>query len=156
MSNKVKSVPEGYHSVIPYLIIQDATQALEFYKKAFEAIEVMRMPTPDGKIGHAEIKIGDSHIMLADEFPERGFRGPKALGGTPVGIMVYVENVDETVSKAVAAKAKILQPVKNQFYGDRSGQIEDPFGHSWYIATHIEDVPPKEMEKRAAEWSKST
>lgn len=152
MSPKVKSVPEGYHNVTPYLCIQGAAQAIEFYKKAFGAVEVMRMPQPDGKIGHAEIKFGDSHVMLADECPEMGFRSPKAIGGSPIGLMLYVDSVDVTVEKAVAAGAKLLKPVENQFYGDRSGRIEDPFGYAWYVSTHVEDVPPDELKRRAAAW----
>lgn len=150
MSSKVKSIPEGYHSVTPYLVMSGAGSAIEFYKKAFGAVEVMRMPDPAGKIGHAEIKIGDSHIMLADESPEMGYRGPKSLGGTPVSIMIYLENVDAVFNQAIAAGAKVLRPLANQFYGDRSANIEDPFGHVWTIATHVEDVPPEEMERRAA------
>src|SRR5262245_7430524 len=146
----VKPIPEGYHSLTPYLSIQGAEKAREFYKKAFGAVEVMRMPGPDGKIGHAEIKIGDSHLMLADEYPQMGFRSPKALGGSPVGLMLYVENVDEVVSKAVGAGAKLTRPVENQFYGDRSGCLEDPFGHTWFVSTHVEDVSMEELKKRAA------
>ena len=151
MANKVKPIPDGYHSVTPYLVINGAAKALEFYKKAFGAIELFRMPQPDGKIGHAEIKIGDSPVMLADEAPERGFRGPQALGGSPIGLMIYVEDVDKVFSQAVAAGAKVERPVKNQFYGDRSGGVIDPFGHVWYIATHIEDVSPEELGRRAKE-----
>ena len=133
-----------------YLIIKDAAQAIEFHKKAFGATEVMRFAQPDGKIGHAEIKIGDSHIMLADEFPEMGARSPQSLGGSPVSILLHVEDVDAQAKRAVAAGAKVLRPVKDQFYGDRSGSFEDPFGHQWHIATHVEDVAPDEMHKRAA------
>jgi len=150
MAAKVNPIPKGYHSVTPYLSISGATEALEFYKNVFGAQELMRMPGPDGKIGHAEIKIGDSPIMLADEFPAMNFRSPKTLGGSPVGIMLYVEDVDKTVEKAVSAGAKLTRPVENQFYGDRSGCIEDPFGHTWFISTHIEDVPMEELKKRAA------
>jgi PhnB protein len=145
-----KPIPEGYHTATPYLIIKDAARAIEFYKKAFGATEVMRFAQPDGKIGHAEIKIGDSHIMLADEFPEMGARSPQSLGGSPVSILLYVENVDAQAQLAVAAGAKVVRPVKDQFYGDRSGSFEDPFGHQWHIATHAEDVAPDEMHKRAA------
>jgi PhnB protein len=151
MANKVKPIPEGYHSVTPYLIINGAAKALEFYKKAFGAIELFRMPQPDGKIGHAEIKIGDSPVMLADEAPERGFRSPQALGGSPISLMIYVDDVDKIFNQAVAAGAKVERPVKNQFYGDRSGGVIDPFGHLWYIATHVEDVSPEEMDRRAKE-----
>jgi PhnB protein len=150
MPSKVKPIPEGYHSVTPYLIIRDAARAIDFYKKAFGATEVMRMPTPDGKIGHAEIKIGDSHVMLADESPEMGHLSPQSVGGSPVGLMVYLENVDDVFGRAVSGGAKVKQPVEDKFYGDRSGSVEDPFGHLWHISTHIEDVPPDEMEKRAA------
>ncbi len=144
----VHHIPEGYHSVTPYLVVDGAAEALEFYKKAFGAKEVMRMPGPGGRIAHAEIKIGDSHVMLADEHPEQGHRGPKSIGGTPVGIMIYVEDVDAVFAAAVAAGAKETRPVEDQFYGDRSGHITDPFGHNWMIATHIEDVSPEEMDRR--------
>ena len=150
MAEKVKPIPEGYHSVTPYMCIDGAAKALDWYKEALGATELFRMEAPGGKIGHAEIKIGDSVIMLADEFPEMGFRGPKSLGGTSINLMIYTEDVDAQVEKAVAAGAKLTKPVKDQFYGDRSGSIEDPFGHSWHIATHIEDIAPEEMEKRAA------
>lgn len=150
----VKPVPDGYHTVTPYLIISGAAAALEFYKKAFEATELFRMDAPGGKIGHAEIKIGDSPIMLADEYPDMGYRGPKAIGGTPVCIMIYVADVDTVFNRTVAAGAKVKQPVKDQFYGDRSGTLEDPFGHVWTIATHKEDLTPEEIGKRAQEWMK--
>ena len=149
MSSTVKPIPEGYHTVTPYLIIKGAADAIDFYKRAFGAKELFRMDH-DGKIGHAEIKIGDSVIMMADEHPEMGHRSPQSLGGSPVGILLYVKDVDATVEKAVAAGAKLERPVKDQFYGDRSGQIRDPFGHMWWVSTHKEDVPPEEMEKRAA------
>jgi PhnB protein len=132
------------------LIVNGAAQAIEFYKKAFGATELMRMAQPGGKIGHAEIKIGDSPIMLADESPDVGARSPQSIGGSPVSIMLYVEDVDRIFSQAVAAGAKVKRPVADQFYGDRTGGIEDPFGHLWYIATHKEDVSPEEMRKRAA------
>lgn len=147
-----KAIPEGYHSVTPYLIIDGAAKALDFYKKAFGATEVMRMEDPKGRIGHAEIKIGDSHVMLADEYPEMGYRGPSSLGGAGVSLMVYVDDVDATFSQALAAGAQELQPLRDQFYGDRSGTLKDPFGHVWTIATHVEDVPPAEMERRAKEF----
>ncbi len=146
----VKPIPDGYHVVTPYLVIDGATQALQFYQKAFGAKELFRMDAPGGRIGHAEMKIGDSIIMLADEYPEMGFRGPKALGGTPVSLLLYVENVDAQFERAVAAGAKVQRPVKDQFYGDRSGTLEDPFGHVWTIASHKEDVPPDEMNRRMA------
>jgi PhnB protein len=144
-----KSTPDGYHSVTPYLIINGAADAIEFYKHAFGASELMRMPRPDGKIGHAEIRIGDSAIMLADEHPEMGYRSPQSLGGAGVSLMIYVERVDEVFKRAVASGAKELQPIKDQFYGDRSGTLQDPFGHKWTVATHIEDIPPEEMRRRA-------
>jgi PhnB protein len=147
-----KSIPEGYHSVTPYLIIKGAAGAIDFYKRVFGATEVMRMPDPSGgRIGHAEIKIGDSHIMLADEYPEMGHRSPQTLGGAGVSLMIYLDGVDEVFKRAIAAGAKEMQPLKNQFYGDRSGTVQDPYGHVWTIATHIEDVPPDEMERRAKE-----
>ena len=146
----VKPIPEGYHSVTPYLVLDDATRALEFYKKAFGAVEVLRMPGPDGKIGHAEIKIGDSHVMLADENPGIGSRSARSYGGSPISLMVYVSNVDAQVAQAVAAGGKLVRPVADQFYGDRTGGIDDPFGFHWYLATHVEDVPPAELAKRAA------
>jgi PhnB protein len=144
-----KPIPEGYHSVTPYLIISGAADAIEFYKKAFGATELFRFPAPDGKIGHAEIKIGDSPIMLADEFAEMGYKSPQTLGGSPVSIMIYVADVDTVFNQAVAAGGKVQRPVKDQFYGDRSGTLEDPFGHVWHVTTHKEDVSVEEMERRA-------
>jgi PhnB protein len=142
----VKPIPEGYHAITPYLIIDGAAQAIDFYKKAFGATELFRMPDPTGKrIGHAELKIGDSQIMLADENSNMGFRNPKAYGGTPVSLLLYVNDVDATIPRAVAAGAKLLKPIQDQFYGDRSGTIHDPFGHVWTVATHIKDVSPEEM-----------
>ena len=146
----VKPIPDGYHSVTPYLILDNATSALEFYKKAFGAVEEVRMPAPGGRIGHAEIRIGDSVIMLADESPEMGARSARTLGGSPISLLVYVEDVDARVAQAVAAGAKLVRPVANQFYGDRTGGVDDPFGYHWYLATHVEDVPFEEMKKRAA------
>jgi len=146
----VKAIPDGYHSVTPYLIISGATGAIEYYKKAFGAAELMRIDAPGGKIGHAEIKIGDSPIMLADEFPEMGYKSPTTLGGSPVSIMIYVEDVDTVFKQAIAAGGKEQRPVKDQFYGDRSGTLEDPFGHVWHVATHKEDVSAEEMEQRAS------
>lgn len=154
MAAKVKPIPDGYHTATPYLIIQGAAAALDFYKKVFGATELMRMAQPDAKIGHAEMRIGDSCIMLADEVPQIGYRGPKSLGGTPVSLMLYVEDVDAVVARAVAAGAKLTQPVQDKFYGDRNGVLEDPFGHVWTIATHIEDVSPEEIERRLAAMSK--
>jgi PhnB protein len=153
--SQVKPVPEGHHSVTPYLVVDGAARALDFYRRVFGAAERMRMPGPDGKVGHAEISIGDSVIMLADEHPEVGARGPRAFGGSPVSLMLYVADVDATVKTAVAAGAKILRPVEDKFYGDRSGSIEDPFGHHWHVSTHKEDVPPDEMKRRAAALTKS-
>ena len=151
----VKPIPDGYHSVTPYLIVDDAARAIEFYKKAFGAVELMRMPAPGGKIGHAEIRVGDSPIMLADESPEMGHRSARTLGGSPISLMVYVEDVDARVAQAVAAGGKLVRPVANQFYGDRSGGVDDPFGYHWYLATHVEDVPPEEMKKRMAKMMES-
>jgi PhnB protein len=150
MTSKVNYTPEGYHTVTPYLIVGDAAKAIEFYKQAFGATELFRMEAPGGKIGHAEIKIGNSPIMLADEMPEMGYMSPQSLGGTPVSIMIYVEDVDTVAGQAVAAGAQVLKPVADQFYGDRSGSFADPFGHQWHVATHIEDVSPEEMSKRVA------
>jgi PhnB protein len=150
MAGKVKPIPEGHHTATPYLIVKGAASAIEFYKKAFGATEFFRMAGPDGRIGHAEIRIGDSPIMLADEHPEMGARGPKLLGGTPMSILLYVTDVDAQFKQAVAAGAKVLKPLKDQFYGDRSGFLEDPFGHQWGLATHKEDISPEELRKRAA------
>ena len=147
--SKISYIPKGYNSVTPYLVIKGAAKAIDYYKNVFGATEVMRMPGPDGRIGHAELKIGDSHIMLADEFPEMGHQGPLTLGNSPVSMLLYVEDVDSTVQRAVADGAQILKPVADQFYGDRMGFIQDPFGHRWGVATHKEDVSPKEMEERA-------
>lgn len=150
MKNNVKPIPEGYNSITPYLIVGNAAQAIEFYKQAFDAIEVMRMGKPGDKIGHAELKIGDSKIMLADEYPEMDAKSPKAYGGSPVGIHLYVADVDATVKKALTAGAKLTKPVETMFFGDRSGAIEDPYGHKWYISTHVEDVSLDEIKARAA------
>lgn len=148
-------LPEGYHCVIPYLHVHDAKAAIEFYKKAFDAQEVMRMPSPDGRIMHAELKIGDAHIMLADECPERGVKGPKTVGGTPVTIMIYVPNVDQVVKQAVQAGAHLDREVADQFYGDRNGGVTDPFGHVWFVATHVKDVTPEEMKQAMAQMAKA-
>jgi PhnB protein len=152
----VKAVPDGYHSVTPYLIVDTAAQAIDFYKKALGAVELLRMPTPDGKIMHAEIRIGDSPVMLADEMPAMGARSARSLGGSPISLMVYVEDVDARVAQAVAAGAKLVRPVANQFYGDRTGGVDDPFGYHWYLATHVEDVPPDELAQRAAKAMQGT
>jgi len=144
-----KSIPDGYHSVTPYLIVKGAAEAMKFYIRAFGAAELMRMAGPDGRIGHAEMRIGDSVIMLADEHPEIGHRGPQSLGGAAVSLMVYVDDVDEVFKQALASGAKEIRPLKDQFYGDRSGTLQDPFGHQWTLATHIEDVAPEELRRRA-------
>jgi len=150
MKPDVKPIPESYAAPTPYLIVKGAAAAIDFYKKAFAAKEVMRMPGPDGKIGHADLIIGGGHVMLADESPQMGHRGPQSLGGSPVGLVLYVSDVDDVVKKAAAAGAKVTRPVKDEFYGDRTGTLTDPFGHVWYVMTHIEDVSNEEMEKRAA------
>jgi PhnB protein len=146
----VKPIPEGYHTVTPYLMFSGASAAIEFYKKALGASEVLRMDEPSGRIHHAEIKIGDSHIMLADEHPEMQALSPKTIGGSPVSMHVYVEDVDAAVDRAVKAGAKLVRPVADQFYGDRTGGIEDPFGYRWFIATHKEDLTMDEIRRRAA------
>ena len=145
----VSPIPEGYHSVTPYLVIKNAAAAIEFYKKAFGAVELFRMPAPGSKIRHAEIKIGDSPVMLADEYPDMGFKGPESFGGTPVSLMIYVDDVDKIYPQAIAAGGKELRPLQNQFYGDRSGTLIDPFGHVWTIGTHVEDISEEELAKRA-------
>lgn len=147
MSAKVSFIPTGYHSVTPYLYIDGAAQAIEFYKKAFGATEVTRMPGAQGKIGHAELLIGDSHIMLADESEQMKAYSPKHYGGVSISLVVYVENVDAVFARAVDAGATIERPLADQFYGDRTGGVEDPFGHHWYLATHIKDVSPEEMKQ---------
>src|SRR6476620_7549784 len=147
----VQPIPDGYPQVITYLIVDGANAAIEFYGTVLGTVERVRMGGPDGKVGHAELQLGDSVVMLADEFPEMGSRSPKSIGGTPVTISVYVEDVDAVLEAALAAGATELRAVENQFYGDRSGQFEDPFGHHWSVATHVEDVLPEEMERRAAE-----
>ncbi|MEI9985144.1 MAG: VOC family protein [Aliidongia sp.] len=146
----VKPIPDGYHAITPYLIIDGAARAIEFYKAAFGATELFRFPGPDGKIGHAELRIGDSVIMLADEVPERGILGPGRIGGSPVSLMLYVEGVDAVVDRAASHGAVIKRPVADQFYGDRTGTVEDPFGHQWHIATHTEDLSFEEVQRRAA------
>ena len=145
----VKPIPDGYHALTPYLVIQGAAAAIDYYKKVFGATERMRMDAPGGKIGHAELAIGGSVLMLADEHPEGGYRGPKTFGGSAVSLMLYVPSVDDVFKRAVAAGAKELRPVADQFYGDRLGTLEDPFGHVWTIATHVEDVSPEEMRRRS-------
>jgi PhnB protein len=145
----VKAKPDGYHSVTPYLVVKGAGAAIEFYKKIFGAKELFRLSGPDGKVGHAELTVGDSVVMLADEHPAMGSLSPPTIGGSPVKLLLYVDNVDEVVSRAVAAGAKIVRPIADQFYGDRAGGIEDPYGHYWHVATHKEDVSPDEMKRRA-------
>ena len=147
----VKAIPEGYHTVTPYLSVRDAARALDFYKQAFGAKEVMRMNGPEGKISHAEIKIGDSIVMISEENSTNELRSPQGLGGSTVSIFLYLDDVDPVFKKALSAGAKEIQPLADQFWGDRYGRLKDPFGHSWSLATHIEDVSPAEMDKRAQE-----
>ena len=151
MPAKVKPIPEGYRTITPYLVVNDGAAAMEFYRRAFGAKEVMRMEAPGGKIAHAELKIGDSILMLADEMPGMENRSPRSLGGTTAGIMLYVEDVDSVFKQAVSAGAKVDQPIADMFWGDRYGKLSDPFGHSWSLATHKEDVAPADMERRARE-----
>jgi PhnB protein len=151
MAGKEKPIPDGYHAVTPYLSVKGAAQAIDFYRRAFGAEEIMRMPAPGGAIGHAEIEIGGSRIMLSDEFPPMRFMGPKALGGTPVHLHLYVADADRVFLQATEAGAKVLKPVADQFYGDRTGTVEDPFGHVWHVATRKEDLPVAELQRRAAE-----
>ena len=146
----VKPIPDGYHTATPYLIIKGAADAIEFYKNAFGATELMRVPGPGGVLMHAEIKIGDSIIMLADEFPDMDALSPTTIGGSPIGLMLYLPNVDEVFARAIAAGGKEFRAVQNQFYGDCSGTLTDPFGHKWTIATHVEDVSHEEIERRLA------
>lgn len=145
----VTSIPEGFHSVTPYLIIQRAAEALEFYKRAFNAVEMYRLAAPGGEIGHADIMIGDSHVMLADPCQESPILNPQALGGSSVGLHVYVDDVDALFAQALRAGAKEIKPVADQFYGDRTGTLEDPYGHVWFLATHKEDLTPEEINQRA-------
>jgi PhnB protein len=145
----IKPIPEGYHTATPYLVVDDAARAIEYYVKAFGAKELGRMEAPDGKIGHAELELGDSRIMLSDPFPQASTQPPKQLGGTTASVFMYVENVDAVVKQAVDAGATVTMEVADQFWGDRFGTITDPFGHVWSIATHVEDVPPEEMAERA-------
>ncbi|WP_206996532.1 VOC family protein [Trinickia mobilis] len=149
-TSTVKPIPEGHHSLTPHLICAGAAEAIEFYKKAFNAVEVARLPGPNGRLMHASLKIGDSTLMLVDEMPEHGALGPKALKGSPVFVHLYVENADATVERAVAAGAKVTLPVADMFWGDRYGQLEDPFGHKWSVATHVRDVSPEEWPKAMA------
>lgn len=149
-TKKILAIPKGYHSITPYLIVHHAANAIEFYKKAFGAKEMMRMKQPDGKIGHAELKIGDAKIMLADECTEISARSPRNLGGSSVGIHLYIKNVDLVVERSLAAGAKLVRAVEDMFYGDRCGEVEDPYGHRWYVSTHVEDVSVAQVRKRAA------
>ena len=151
MRTKVNPRPDGFHAVTPYLTVKNASEALEFYKRAFGARERMRMPTPDGKIAHAELQIADSIVMMGEECPEHGSQSPQTLEGSPVGLALYVENVDDVFNRAVDAGASSKEPVTDKFWGDRVGSLTDPFGHRWMILTHIEDVPPDEMKKRMEE-----
>jgi PhnB protein len=150
MSKPANSIPDGFHGVTPYLCCRDAARAIEFYKQAFGATEMMRLAEPSGRIGHADLRIGDAVIMLADEYPDMGVKSPQAFGGSPVGLHLYVDDVDAVTKRAVAAGAKLVRPVEDQFYGDRSGTLEDPFGHRWYIATHKEDLTSEEVNRRYA------
>jgi len=149
MSSTVKPIPDDYQALTPYLIVKGAASAIAFYQRVFGAIELFRLADPSGKVGHAELLIGDSRIMLADEFPEMGARSPQSFGGSPVRLLLYVEDVDAVASQAIAAGAKLVRPIEDQFYGDRAGGLEDPFGHYWHLATHIEDVSADEMKRRA-------
>lgn len=148
MATAVKPIPDGYHSATPYLIVKGAAEAIDFYERAFGATELLRMADRQGAIAHAEIKIGDSVIMLADENPNVGYVGPRSLGGSTVSILLYVADVDDMFERALKVGARAQRPVANQFYGDRSGTLEDPFGHFWTISTHVEDVPPEELKRR--------
>ena len=150
MTTRVKPIPDGYHAVTPYLIVSDAAKAIEFYKQAFGATQLARMDGPGGRVVHAEIQIGDSRIMLADECPQMGARSPQSLGGSPVTLALYVEDSDAVTHRATAAGAKVIRPIQDQFYGDRSAVVADPFGHTWNISTHKEDVSLEEIKKRAA------
>jgi uncharacterized glyoxalase superfamily protein PhnB len=150
MANAVKPIPPDMHTLTPHLVCAGAAEAIEFYKKAFNAVEAARLPGPDGKLMHAMVRIGDSPLMLVDEFPQWGSFGPKALKGTPVTLHLYVEDVDATVAQAVAAGAKVVMPVADMFWGDRYGQVEDPFGHRWSVATHTRDMTPEEMKEGMA------
>ena len=152
MASHVSPIPAGYHSVTPYLLISGAANAMAFYAKAFGAVEVMRLQGPDGKIGHAEIRIGNSHVMIADEHPDMGFLGPLTRGGTTVSLLIYVEDVDAVFAQAIEAGATELRPLCDQFYGDRSGTVTDPWGHVWSIATHVEDIPQAEIDRRFQEF----
>ncbi len=150
-TNKVNYIPKGYNSISPYLVVKDAAKAIEYYKKVFGATEVVRMDQPNGKVGHAELQIGDSRIMLAEENPSmgQGHMSASGIGASPVSLYLYIPDVDRVIERAVDEGAKVLKPVQDQFYGDRTGFIQDPFGHLWGVATHIEDVAPKDLAERA-------
>ncbi|QTL35511.1 MULTISPECIES: VOC family protein [Pseudoalteromonas] len=148
----VSAIPDGYHALTPYLITENAAQAIDFYRKAFAAELIMQLPMPDGGVAHAELKIGDSHLMLSDMCPDMHFKSPQQLGGTPVSLMLYVPDVDNTFAQAIAAGATELRPVVDQFYGDRAGTLQDPFGHVWTLGTHQEDLTEQEIIARMAEW----
>jgi PhnB protein len=156
MSRSAKPVPEGYHTVTPYIIVNDGARALEFYARAFGAREVLRMPGPNNRVGHAEIAIGDSRIMLADEYPDMNCKGPGAYGGSPVMLYLYVDDADAWTDRAVKAGAKLSRKVEDQFYGDRMGAVEDPFGYTWFLSTHVEDVSEEEMKRRAEQRARET
>ena len=149
MAKAAKAIPQGYHTVTPSIMVDGAAKAIEFYQKAFGAQEVMRFPGPDGKLMHAEIKIGDSVVMLGDEMPDHGARGPKSIGGTPVSFFVYQDNVDAAWKRARDAGAKEIMPLIDQFWGDRAGCLEDPFGHHWWLAQHVQDLTPDEIKQKA-------
>lgn len=145
----MSDIPPGYHAITPYLVIKNAAAAIDFYKAAFGAEEVMRMADRSGRVQHAEVQIGDSRVMITDEWPEMGAKAPEAFGGSPVSLHLYVQDVDAMAARAASAGGKVLRPVQDQFYGDRAGTLTDPFGHTWHIATHIEDVSPDELRRRA-------
>ncbi len=148
---KTKYIPEGFHAITPYLTVKDAKQAIDFYKRAFGARERVTMPTPDGKVAHAELQLADSIIMLGEECPEHGSVSPETLEGSPVGLALYVEDVDKAFNRAVSAGASVKEPVNDKFWGDRAGSLTDPFGHKWMLLTHVEDVAPDEMKRRMAD-----
>lgn len=149
MDSKVRPIPEGYHSITPYIIVRDAKKAIEFYKNAFGAIETVKMEAPDGRISHCELRIGDSVIMLADEFPKMGAVAPTEQAGRAFSLLIYVNNVDDVFHQAVAAGAKVIRNLENQFYGDRMGTVQDPFGHNWHLAQQVENVSPEEIKRRS-------
>jgi len=151
----VKPIPEGYHSVTPYLIVDGATRAIDFYQRAFGAVEVMRLDGPQGQVGHAEIRVGDSPVMLADEHPDRGILAPTSLGGCGVHLMLYVVDVDAAFARAVDAGAEVLRPLQDQFYGDRTGTVKDPFGHQWTLGSHVEEVSVEEIRRRMLAMAKT-